>query len=437
MNAIEGLLASLLNPNPGVQRAGLLGPNAMAQTGLGPEQLARYHQMSGLGGGQAMPTPRAAPSAPSMPQATPQAPDMTQTASTAPAGGGIGGMLQGLFNPKGAGKNRTVQLLMQDGLDEGTATLVAQDKGSLNLYLRQRAFGGDAKQSEFAERAQAAQQYGLSGDAAQQFVLTGKLPEDPNMREDFGLNPIYGKDKDGNIVVMQPSKSGGLVQANVPEGVTLQPGVDKIDLGTEWGITDRSGMIIQRIPKDLAGAEAQKAAGGKQGDAAFDLPRVEQNAEQTLGILERMKTHPGRTGSTGFIQGALPARSSDQLDFNSLVGQTQGQSFLQAFQMLKGAGQITEIEGQKATDAISRLRNQRLSDNDYLTAITDLENVVKAGLDRARQQAGRSAVTSPRPEADAPQSFTDQKQVIEAIQGGKLKIGDEIMFNGERMRIDP
>src|SRR5688500_10951296 len=63
MNAIEGLLASLLNPNPGVQRAGLLGPNAMAQTGLGPEQLQRYHQMSGMGGGQAMPAPQAAPSA--------------------------------------------------------------------------------------------------------------------------------------------------------------------------------------------------------------------------------------------------------------------------------------------------------------------------------------------------------------------------------------
>jgi hypothetical protein len=111
-----------------------------------------------------------------------------------------------------------------------------------------------------------------------------------------------------------------------------------------------------------------------------------------------MKTHPGREGSTGFIQGALPSRTSAQVDFQSLVDQTQGQAFLQAFQMLKGAGQITEIEGQKATNAISRLGNERLSDADYLRAINDLEDVVKAGLARAKVQAGQGGQASP----DAP-----------------------------------
>lgn len=181
MNAIEGLLASLLNPNPGVQRAGLLGPNAMAQTGLGPEQLARYHQMSGMGGGQAMPAPQAAPSGAMQPPAAPQAPDQMQTASTAPSGGGfmggLGDAIGGLFNPKGAQKNRTVQLLMQDGLDEGTATLVAQDKTSLNHYLRQRAFGEGPKADEYQQRSQVAQQFGLSGDEAKSFILTGNMPD--------------------------------------------------------------------------------------------------------------------------------------------------------------------------------------------------------------------------------------------------------------------
>lgn len=418
MATLNGLLGSLLNPNPG--SGGLLSDAGYLQsTGLGPEQLARYQQMSGLG----RQAPQAGPPAPVAAPQAPMQPDMAQTASTRPAGGGIGGFLGSLLAPKSAQRNKTVQLLMQDGLDEGTATLVAQDKGSLQHYLRQRAFG-DGSKNEFTERAQAAQQYGLSGDAAQQFVLTGKLPEDPSMREDFGLNPIYGKDKDGNIVVMQPSKMGGLVQADLPEGVQLTPGVDKIDLGTAWGITDRSGQVVSTIPKDLAGAEAQKAAGGKQGDAAFDLPRVEQNAQQTLGILSRMKTHPGRAGSTGFIQGMLPSRSSDQVDFQSLVDQTQGQSFLQAFQMLKGAGQITEIEGQKATDAISRLRNQRLSDADYLRAIEDLEGVVKAGLSRARVQAGAPATqVEPSPSAGSERTIRSVKDLsdeeLEAIINGQ------------------
>jgi hypothetical protein len=58
--------------------------------------------------------------------------------------------------------------------------------------------------------------------------------------------------------------------------------------------------------------------------------------------------------------------------------------------MLKGAGQITEIEGLKATQAISRLGNQRLSDQDYLQAIADLEEVIANGLARARVQAGQA-----------------------------------------------
>jgi hypothetical protein len=246
------------------------------------------------------------------------------------------------------------------------------------------------KASTFDQRAAAATEYGIdpNSEEGRNFILTGKLPDPPNARDQFGLNPIYGKDKDGNLVVMQPSKAGGLVKADLPDGVTLQPGVDKIDLGTSWGITDRSGSIISVVPKDLAGAESQKAQGKAQGAAAFDLPRVEQNAAQTLDILDRMKKHPGREGSTGFIEGMLPARTSDQVDFQSLVDQTRGQTFLQAFQMLKGGGQITEIEGQKAENAISRLTNYRLSDKDYLQAINDLEDVINKGLTRARKQAG-------------------------------------------------
>jgi hypothetical protein len=279
--------------------------------------------------------------------------------------------------------NQTVEYLKAQGLSPEEASLMASNGPALTEFLKQRLTPQDGLEQEYKR--------------AQIDNMRSQIDErnNPSIRDQYGLNPIYGKDADGNLVVMQPSKAGGLVKANMPDGVTLQPGVEKVDLGSEWGIMDRSGQIIRVVPKDLAGAEAQKAIGGKQGDAAFDLPRVEQNAAQTLGVLERMKTHPGREGSTGFIQGILPSRNSDQVDFQSLVDQTQGQSFLQAFQMLKGAGQITEIEGTKATDAISRLRNQRLSDQDYLRAISDLEEVIRAGLARAKQQAGGAAPQAP------------------------------------------
>jgi hypothetical protein len=103
------------------------------------------------------------------------------------------------------------------------------------------------------------------------------------------------------------------------------------------------------------------------------------------------------------FQGMLPSRTSDQVDFQSLVDQTKGQTFLQAFQSLKGGGAITDIEGAKATNAISRLGNQRLSDQDYLQAITDLEDVIKTGVARAQHQAGGGVAPSAA-QPSAPQS---------------------------------
>ncbi len=45
---------------------------------------------------------------------------------------------------------------------------------------------------------------------------------------------------------------------------------------------------------------------------------------------------------------------SSPRDFNAMLDQVQGGAFLQAFESLKGGGQITQIEGEKATQAIVR-----------------------------------------------------------------------------------
>jgi muramidase (phage lysozyme) len=221
---------------------------------------------------------------------------------------------------------------------------------------------------------------------------------DPNARDKFGNNPVWGKDKNGKWVLFQLNNAGGLAPAAAPDGIDLvPPGVGQVDLGTSFGIRDRAGAIIGTVPKDVSGEAAQKEIGKSQGAAQFDLPRIEDNAAMMTGILDRMKTHPGRAGSTGFIEGMLPSRTSDQVDFQSLVNETKGQAFLQAYQTLKGAGQISEAEGAKAEQALSRLGNQRISDAEYLRAIDDFESVIKVGLARARKQAGV-------PEDGAPQS---------------------------------
>jgi len=56
---------------------------------------------------------------------------------------------------------------------------------------------------------------------------------------------------------------------------------------------------------------------------------------------------------------------------------------LQAFESLKGGGHITEIEGQKATQAIGRLDASQ-SPEDYRNALTELKGLLQLGMERER-----------------------------------------------------
>lgn len=399
---LQEILASLLNPG-GSQQA-----NQLSMAGAPPAVGDHNNPALMFGGqmGQAQPQmpaqapqqPLAPPQAPQgqpMPQAAPMPP---QQAAPAPAGGGIGGFLSNLLHPQDAGKNQTIAWLQKQGMDEGTATMFASSKPALQQYLLQRSQGGGV--SEFDQRAKAAQQYNLdpATPEGRNFILTGRLPEERGGAAEMSLNtiPVMVNGKAG---LLQVDKAGKGHVTDLPAGTVISKAPMIKDTGTEFQVIDPvTREVVQTIPKNVAGAAAQTKIGEAQGAAAFDLPRVEQNAAQILSVLDRMKVHPGREGSTGFIQGMLPARNSDQVDFQSLVDQTKGQTFLQAFQMLKGAGAITDIEGEKATNAISRLSNQRLSDQDYLGAIDDLQGVIRTGLTRAQRQAGGGVAPS------APQS---------------------------------
>jgi NurA-like 5'-3' nuclease len=79
-----------------------------------------------------------------------------------------------------------------------------------------------------------------------------------------------------------------------------------------------------------------------------------------------------------------------------------------AFESLKGGGQITEKEGEKATEAIARLQTTK-TEQGYLDALHDLKNVVKIGQERAKRQAKMpnaqpTAATAPKRFKYNPQS---------------------------------
>lgn len=209
--------------------------------------------------------------------------------------------------------------------------------------------------------------------------------------ERFGLNPQYGVDAQGNPVLLQMGTGGTVKQATLPEGVSLSREPIRLDAGTHFVLLDPiTRQPIGQVAKDLAGAEQQKVLGKATGEAQADLGGTMSKAQESLALINKLRTHPGRqlaTGKTSFM-GAMPG--TEAYDFSRLNDQVAGRAFLEAFESLKGGGQITEVEGRKATEAIARL-DRAQTEEGYMQALKDLEEVITAGMNRARQRAGQPA----------------------------------------------
>lgn len=124
--------------------------------------------------------------------------------------------------------------------------------------------------------------------------------------------------------------------------------------------------------RPIRNSAADREAGGAVATAQRSLQQIDAVLEHPA-----LRTATGMTAFTGAIPG------SPMMDFRTRVDQLQGQAFLQAFESLKGGGQITEMEGRKATDAIARL-NRSVSASDFRAALQELRDVVSAARDRAQ-----------------------------------------------------
>lgn len=122
--------------------------------------------------------------------------------------------------------------------------------------------------------------------------------------------------------------------------------------------------------------------------ATSDLPKVQANADNVRSMVQGVLNHPGFSSTVGVtsMPGARFVPGTKEADFMSRIDQLKGSAFLQAFETLKGGGQITEVEGKKATDAINRM-SISTSETEFRAAAQDFLSVV----DRAEQNAQRAA----------------------------------------------
>ena len=185
-------------------------------------------------------------------------------------------------------------------------------------------------------------------------------------------------------------------QQGIVTDVAGRPPVDP-NIGTPLSM-QKSG--IPRPPPrppnitDDKWAELQAPEMAKKIDAA---DKAKLAFDEINSVLHQARTHPGREwgiGPTAKIAAAIPG--SDAAGFAAINEQISGKTFLEAYQIIKGAGAISEKEGAKAEQAIARLSTSQ-NKRDYDKALYDLETVVRTHYEAAQRAVNRPVTAWRKP----------------------------------------
>lgn len=155
-----------------------------------------------------------------------------------------------------------------------------------------------------------------------------------------------------------------------------------------------NGQPIVGAPADprLQGEIARAKAGGTEAgksnaEADFNAPKVVQQGEETIKLVDDLLKAPGFKQAVGLsrVMGIQNIPGTAAKDFDIRLEQLLGKQFLAAFDSLRGGGQITVIEGEKATNAISRMR-AAASEEEFIKAAREFQGIMRIGVERARQR---------------------------------------------------
>lgn len=142
--------------------------------------------------------------------------------------------------------------------------------------------------------------------------------------------------------------------------------------------------------KTLATGMAEKRAA-----AVSAFPELERAFSALTESIDSVVNDPNLRNVTGWQAtpgiATVASLSSANQDTLSRISQVQGQTFLQAYNQLRGGGAITEREGQAAVAAYNRLQNLRQTDTGYRQALLDFRREAERMMDIARVNVGQPA----------------------------------------------
>lgn len=205
--------------------------------------------------------------------------------------------------------------------------------------------------------------------------LDGVAARDELISEDLGGKKVLR-------TKFSPDARGEMVKGYSPDALlsagTTRRGQD---------MTFAAANDFNNVQRTLANQKGALEVGKLQDDAAARA-RSKEAAISSLGsqiaVIDKAISHPGRETATGASSVLNPSNflpGTSARDFQVVAKQIGGAAFLQAFESLKGGGAITEMEGQKATDAMARL-DRAQSDTEYEKALRELRVILDDGYKR-------------------------------------------------------
>jgi hypothetical protein len=228
--------------------------------------------------------------------------------------------------------------------------------------------------------------------------LTGAQAMSQHQANAAAVEPVRGINVDGNLVnpvtgelmfeagngAAVPSSAIAKLQADLSAGLINQ---EQYDLGL--ANMAPSGMRIVSDGRGGFTMEQGSAVGAEDGRMSPSDPQA------MIDSIDGILNDPALDRSTGLFSAMQNIPGTDQYRFGTRARQLEGQAFLQAFESLKGAGQITEVEGTKATQAVGRM-DTALQADDYREALNDLRSILTTA------QARGAAMQAPDGNAAAP-----------------------------------
>lgn len=263
----------------------------------------------------------------------------------------------------------------QDFEDKSERPMTAEEKARANLSPEAPAFINGMGKVNVVDDPN-------SMTAYQKEMLARQRASDAETARHNRAQEASGREGEGGLFSMIDTPSGmyGVTRGgdvrpmNGPDGKPLVSYHSDPSLRYDMSAAQAGGRAGGTMAEALPTAEASFSLINKTLDG-FDLPEVKAQAGRSLG----------------FVDSKLPTIPGYNSGFNNRLAQLQGQTFLQAFNSLRGSGAITEMEGDKATNAIARL--QRAStEKEFYDALGEARSTFAQLQGAVRQRAQRGAV---------------------------------------------